>query len=238
MHVKTAFLHSRSSRLPKSPAARRGTHTFPASQSMLLPPSADRLDSAHKRNPEVPHSHLTGQILSSYCPNQYPDMPAAYCPTADIPFSFQASVSLLKFCLRRLIGKKWTRTERAFRRLIAISGFTLFLCFLARRTHPSRSDLAVRLPWRAPLPPKRSFTAARAAPQAIRSSGRSGLIISSGRRSRRSANTCTSVRLKVSGPPSKTTGFSSESPCARPPIVCLAIAWKEESAKSDFLPLI
>ena len=157
MRVKTAFLHNRSSRLPKSPAARRGTHTFPASQSVLsLPPSADRLDSAHKRNPEVPHSHLTGQILSSYCPNQYPDMPAAYCLTADILF-FVPDVCVSPEIPSAPPGRQKMDgngtcpppSHRHFR--------LHFVSLLPRAPHaPSRSDLTVRLPWRTPLPSKKA----------------------------------------------------------------------------------
>ena len=43
-----------------------------------------------------------------------------------------------------------------------------------------------------------------------------------------------SFGLKVKGPPSKTTGVRISSPCANPPMVCLAMAWKEERAISAF----
>ena len=80
--------------------------------------------------------------------------------------------------------------------------------------------------------PGNSSSMAMAVPRATMVSGWSGRTISLSSRFSRSANTRTSVGLKVSGPPSKMMGAVSSSPWDRPPMVCLAMAWKVESAIS------
>ena len=74
-----------------------------------------------------------------------------------------------------------------------------------------------------------------AAPLATMVSGFRGTIICSPENPRRSAKTLTNVELNVSGPPSKMTGGLMSRPCAKPPIVCLAMAWNVDSAISDLL---
>ena len=64
----------------------------------------------------------------------------------------------------------------------------------------------------------------RAAPQATRTSERSGTMACSSVRPRRSLKTRTRVGLNVNGPPSNMTGGLISMPCARPPMVCLAMA--------------
>ena len=83
------------------------------------------------------------------------------------------------------------------------------------------------------LPANISFND-KAAPVAIINSGCSGIKISSFSNCNLSENTRTKTGLKVSGPPSNATGLSISSPCASPPIVCFAIAWNAESARSSF----
>ena len=72
-----------------------------------------------------------------------------------------------------------------------------------------------------------------AAPRATMVSGCSGTMAWSSPRLSRSLKTLISAGLNVSGPPSKMMGGHTSMPCARPPSVCLAMAWKADKARSS-----
>lgn len=73
-----------------------------------------------------------------------------------------------------------------------------------------------------------------AAPKAIITSGWFGTITSSSDKFNLSLKTRIRFLLKLSGPPSNTMGGLISSPCASPPMVYFAIAWKVDNAILSF----